>query len=211
MNRCTYCGREANSNTEQVGGYTILEVCTDCKDEILEGQQDEQEPTGEFEHLNFIIDHESLDFIGYEFIGEEIFIKEHNDTQSLFRMDVNKQDGSVTVYGAWSDDFDVMDDLTHYFDTMKLYRSIKGWEGTHNLSNEGAVYVEYYKARENGMDSDDAISHAYAVGREPEPLKLGSDMVVIDTSKKCEHTNNETILVGGGETIVVCNDCGEEL
>lgn len=34
MERCTYCGREANSGTKHVHGYTILEVCTDCEREL---------------------------------------------------------------------------------------------------------------------------------------------------------------------------------
>lgn len=27
----------------------------------------------------------------------------------------------------------------------------------------------------------------------------------------CKHVNNETLPVGGGETITVCHDCGDEL
>jgi hypothetical protein len=37
MNKCTFCGRESNCHdTREVGGYTILECCTDCEGEILE-------------------------------------------------------------------------------------------------------------------------------------------------------------------------------
>lgn len=35
VNKCTFCGREDTCGTKMVGGYTILEVCTDCEDEIL--------------------------------------------------------------------------------------------------------------------------------------------------------------------------------
>lgn len=34
---------------------------------------------------------------------------------------------------------------------------------------------------------------------------------VVTGEKDCEHIINETIDVGGGETIVVCHDCGSEL
>lgn len=36
MNRCTFCGREANEDTRVVQGYIILEGCEDCEEEILE-------------------------------------------------------------------------------------------------------------------------------------------------------------------------------
>lgn len=36
MNKCTFCGRESESHdTKHVGGYTILECCTDCETEII--------------------------------------------------------------------------------------------------------------------------------------------------------------------------------
>ncbi|MFA6105915.1 MAG: hypothetical protein WC725_05000 [Patescibacteria group bacterium] len=39
MNKCTFCGRESESHkTKFVGGHGILECCTDCEAEILEGQ-----------------------------------------------------------------------------------------------------------------------------------------------------------------------------
>jgi hypothetical protein len=35
MNKCTFCGRESDiHDTKTVGGYTILECCTDCEAEI---------------------------------------------------------------------------------------------------------------------------------------------------------------------------------
>ncbi|BCC15097.1 hypothetical protein BC30048_p2003 (plasmid) [Bacillus cereus] len=44
MNKCTFCGRESNCHdTREVGGYTILECCTDCEGEILEQELLEQE------------------------------------------------------------------------------------------------------------------------------------------------------------------------
>ena len=38
MNKCTFCGREAIDNTRYVGGYEILDCCTDCEDEILNAE-----------------------------------------------------------------------------------------------------------------------------------------------------------------------------
>ena len=36
MVKCEFCGREnEDSRTKNVGGYTILECCTDCEVEIL--------------------------------------------------------------------------------------------------------------------------------------------------------------------------------
>lgn len=36
MNKCTFCSREADEKTKFVGGYEILECCTDCEEEITE-------------------------------------------------------------------------------------------------------------------------------------------------------------------------------
>lgn len=35
MNKCTFCGREADQEVQYIGGYTILESCTDCEEEIM--------------------------------------------------------------------------------------------------------------------------------------------------------------------------------
>lgn len=36
MAKCTFCGKEGEAKTKHVGGYEILESCTDCESEILE-------------------------------------------------------------------------------------------------------------------------------------------------------------------------------
>jgi hypothetical protein len=37
MNKCTFCGCTSDFfDTKIVGGYTILECCNNCEDEILE-------------------------------------------------------------------------------------------------------------------------------------------------------------------------------
>lgn len=41
MNKCTFCGRESDfHDTMNVGGYEILTCCTDCEEEILEGNEE---------------------------------------------------------------------------------------------------------------------------------------------------------------------------
>ncbi len=39
MNKCTFCGREDQSKTKNVGGYEILECCSDCEAEITQGEE----------------------------------------------------------------------------------------------------------------------------------------------------------------------------
>lgn len=41
MNKCTYCSREGDFDTKTVGGYTILDCCTDCEDEIQDKESGE--------------------------------------------------------------------------------------------------------------------------------------------------------------------------
>lgn len=35
VEKCTFCGSEEVCKTKIVGGYTILESCVDCEEEIL--------------------------------------------------------------------------------------------------------------------------------------------------------------------------------
>ncbi|MCM3603207.1 hypothetical protein M3175_20930 [Robertmurraya korlensis] len=116
---------------------------------------------GEFEWLNFIIDHESLDFVGYEFEGREIEIEEVGCEQSLFRMDVDKKTGEITVYSAYSQDFDVMEEVTFYFNTEKLFADIKKYMETNEVDNQGEVFVRYCQLRDEGYECDDAVLMAY--------------------------------------------------
>lgn len=39
MAKCTFCGREGEEKTKYVGGYEILEYCTDCESEILKEEE----------------------------------------------------------------------------------------------------------------------------------------------------------------------------
>lgn len=42
MNRCTFCGREAEEFDRQVNGYYILTCCGNCEDEII-GEEEESD------------------------------------------------------------------------------------------------------------------------------------------------------------------------
>lgn len=116
---------------------------------------------GEFLWLNFILDHESMDFVGYEFEGEEIEIEECGSEQSLFRMDVEKMTGEITVYSAYSGDFDIMEEVTCYFDTEKLFADIKAFMEKNQVENQADVYLKYIKFIEEGYECDDAVTMAY--------------------------------------------------
>jgi hypothetical protein len=116
---------------------------------------------GKFESLNFTLDHESLDFVGYEFEGEEIEIEESGCEQSLFRCDVDKKTGDVTVYAAYSQDFDVMEEVTEYFDTAQLVADIKAYIEQYAVDNQGEAFVRYCQLIDEGYDCDDAISMCY--------------------------------------------------
>lgn len=42
MAKCNYCGRESESHEiKHVGGYEILECCTDCEAEIVADESEE--------------------------------------------------------------------------------------------------------------------------------------------------------------------------
>jgi hypothetical protein len=116
---------------------------------------------GKFESLNFIIDHEELDFIGYEFEGEEIFIDEIGCEQSLFRMDVDKKTGESSVHSAYSQDFDVMEDVTMHFDIEQLFEDINKYIKENEVDNQGDVYVKYVNLIKEGYECDDATIKAY--------------------------------------------------
>lgn len=126
-----------------------------------ENQTQNSKP-GMFEWLNFIIDHESLDFVGYEFEGKEFEIIEEGCEQSLFRMDVDKKSGEITVYSAYSQDFDVMEEVTHYFDTKKLMADVEEYmKNNDDIDNQGEPYLKYCKLIDEGWDCEHAISKCY--------------------------------------------------
>lgn len=118
--------------------------------------------TGEFYNLNFMIDHDSLDFVGYEFDGKEIEVEESGSEESLFRMDISKKTEEISVYVAYSQDYDVMDDVTSYFDTEKLYKDILQAVKDKGVENVGEIFVKYCELVKEGEDSDRAASKAYS-------------------------------------------------
>ena len=119
---------------------------------------------GKFCYLTLIIDHEELDFNGYEFEGEEIDLEETGCEQSLFRMDVDKETKEIRVYSAYSQDFDLMEEVTHYFNTEELYNDILEYLKTNEVDNQGEVFVKYLQYLEEGYDCDKAVYLAYDYG-----------------------------------------------
>lgn len=123
--------------------------------------------TGKLDFVNFIIDHESLEFVGYEFeVKEEVLIEESDCEQWLFRCDIDKKTGEATVYAAYSQDFDIMEEATDYFDTEQLVADIKAYierkKGTDNeVDNQGSAFVRYCQLCEEGYDCDSAIMKCY--------------------------------------------------
>ena len=106
---------------------------------------------GKFCYLNLLIDHEELDFTGYEFEGEEIELEETGSEQSLFRMDVDKETKEIRVFSAYSQDFDLMEEVTHYFNTEELYNDILEYLKTNEVDNQGEVFVKYLQFIEEAM------------------------------------------------------------
>jgi hypothetical protein len=166
--KCSFCGNTSHAERKIVGGYTILEDCENCEKEIMGAFE-----MGEFESLNFILDHPEMDFVGYEFEGKEIYIEDSGCEQSLFRMDVDKETGTIVVSCAYSEDFDIMEDCTDQFDTEKLFADIKEcMENSEDVDNQGEQYVRYCKFQDAGYESDEAITMCYD---EEEALPVSGD------------------------------------
>lgn len=101
MNKCTFCGREANSGTKHVGGYTILEVCTGCERDIT-GEREVMKPieaktytdsTEYFEWLqngaedriySDLDNNRTLEDITVTFYGQTLVIDTHADNYEAF-------------------------------------------------------------------------------------------------------------------------------
>lgn len=122
---------------------------------------EEMNEVGEFHSLNFILDHEDMDFIGYEFEGEELYIAEQGTTESLFRLEMCKETFEATICVAYSEDFDVMEEVTDFFDIDKLKKDIQNYMLANVVDNQGKAYVRYCALREEGYSCESAISMAY--------------------------------------------------
>jgi len=171
---------EVNAIIEENGGLSKI---------INSEEEEEKDEEGEFESLNFILDHEKLCFTGYEFEGKEIFIEETGSTQSLFRMDICKEKNVVTVYSAYSEDYDVMEEVTHLFDIEKLRADIESWIAEHeDVPNHCEEYMEMnfeeqsvYICNEcNEMHEDKTITCEYCPSESiREVAKSDMDMQVV--------------------------------
>lgn len=95
--------------------------------------------------LNFKIDDDSLDFIGYEISTYEPITVVEGEEDYLFRVDIDKTTNEVTVYIAFTEDYDVGEDVTALFDTDWLVSEIKKNEQTKTIENHGEAYKEYIR------------------------------------------------------------------
>lgn len=114
-------------------------------------------------HVNFILDNEKLDFIGYEFeIEGDILIEESECEQSLFRLDMDKETGDIEIYCAYSQYYDVMEEASHYFDEQDIFISITNYIKEHEdeVPNKGEIYVRYLELIDQGWEADDATFKA---------------------------------------------------
>lgn len=102
-----------------------------------------------FDTFNFYISHKDLNFIGYEFeLDNGVYVEEYGDIQYLFRMDVDKYTNEITVHSAYSEDYDVMEDATVYFDVDILRKRLE--DHVTSLENKdeynhGRSYIQYYE------------------------------------------------------------------
>jgi hypothetical protein len=117
-------------------------------------------PKGKFESLNFILDHDRLNFTGYEFEGRGLYVSESGSTEYLFRCEVYKGNGNVLVSAAYSEDYSVLDDVTHLFDTDKLLADIQEYisQQKEPVQNDALPYMRYCELVDEGWECEDAMS-----------------------------------------------------
>src|SRR5690554_6822022 len=107
--------------------------------------------------INFKLDHEKLGFVGYEFEVEDgVYLDEIESEQYLFRVDFVKHTDEVYVYSAYSQDYDIMEEVTYYFDTDELKKAIEEIEKKREIPNHGVYFREYVRLRDEGWDCEAA-------------------------------------------------------
>jgi len=112
-----------------------------------------------FQEINFMLEHrEALDFTAYEFNGNPIYIEEADTEVDLFRVELYHSTGEVIVSVASENDYDVLENVTDYFDTKILIRDIKRYLKENNVPNQAEPYLEYCRlCKEGGIEPEDAI------------------------------------------------------
>ncbi|MDX8367701.1 hypothetical protein [Cytobacillus sp. IB215665] len=115
------------------------------------------EETGKFLDLNFMI--ETNEWVSYEFKGAEIIIEGYGE-QSLFRMFLYKETDEITVHSAYSQDYDVMEEVTWYFDIEKLHEDIEEFITKNGVEDISEIYKRYCELKEKGYSDEEACYEA---------------------------------------------------
>jgi len=97
--------------------------------------------TGTFDSVNFTLNSYALDFRGYEFEGELTY--DDGEEHYTFRLDIDDETGEAVVYEAYSDSFDIGEDVTAFFDIDALKKAIVDYLVSHDVPNCGDEYAEY--------------------------------------------------------------------
>lgn len=91
----------------------------------------------------FKIDDEELDFIGYEFETYEPISVEENVDEYYFRLDIDKETKIAEVYRAFSEDYDIGEDVTELFDIDWLVNEVTKIDNETKLDNHAEAYKEH--------------------------------------------------------------------
>lgn len=117
---------------------------------------------GKFKSLNFYIKEDSLDYDIYEFEGGDLYVEELDDEVTLFALNIEKSTGREEVHVAYSQDFDVMEDVTHLFDIEELKKDIRYYIDNNKVYNLADVYIKYLQYKEDGYEATHATVMAYS-------------------------------------------------
>lgn len=104
--------------------------------------------------LHFIgtyVKDESLEFDRWDFSINDLWVEEMGDTASEFALFYWKEEGRYEVCVAWSDDWDISEDVTHMFNdsdlaNLQVHFDDVIWEK--GVANSYEDYVQFYKERE---------------------------------------------------------------
>lgn len=103
--------------------------------------------------VNLKIDHESLDFVGYDIEpNEPVYAlgSEHH----LLRLEIDKKTKEKKIYSTFYFEYEVAEDLTEYLDVDWIYEEVKKIEKQQEIENHWDFYLQYLEEmqEENEMD-----------------------------------------------------------
>lgn len=113
-------------------------------------------------HVTAKIEHPELNFNGYEFETEPVYVGD-GWSQEIFRLEINKKSGDASIYCAHTDEFDVSDDVTHLFNVKKIKSAISEYMRRNMTFNYGNNYIKYLRLVEMGMSEREAYEKAITV------------------------------------------------